>query len=162
MTTGAHQSGHPARSYAARTPFVDGPITDLAVFCSDARFGAQSEEFIAGLLGHSRFDRLVAPGGPACMLDWTTVLHEDIETIARLKWFLIENHEIDRVILIAHEGCAYYIIKLGVEPGGLVQKQRSDLGRLACRIRDVKPGLRVDAYLALVDGDRVVFQTVET
>lgn len=162
MPSDPDKPGHSSRSYTAATPFVDGPITDLAVFCSDARFGAQSEEFIADLLGHTRFDRLVAPGGPACMLDWTTVLHEDIETMARLKWFLIENHDIDRVILIAHEGCAYYIIKLGVEPDELLQKQQSDLGRLADRIRDVKPGLRVDAFLALIDGDRVVFEAVET
>lgn len=149
-------------SYIADHPFVDGPITDLAVFCSDARFGAQCEEFVARLLGHSRFDRLVAPGGPACMLDWTTVVHEEIETVERLKWFLIENHEIDRVILIAHQGCAYYGIKLGVPEATLRDRQESDLGRLANRILEVKPGLTVESYFAGVEGDRISFVAVPT
>jgi len=149
-----------AGSFTAETPFVDGPITDLAVFCSDARFGAQCEEFVARALGHARFDRLVAPGGPACMLDWTVVLDEEVETVERLKWFLIENHDIDRVVLIAHEGCAYYTIKLGVEPGELRQRQEADVRKLAARIREVKPGLRVEGFFAAVRDERVVFQAV--
>ena len=148
-------------SYVAPTPFVDGPITDLVVFCSDARFGAQSEEFIAQRLGHTRFDRLVAPGGPACMLDWTTVLDDDVETVERLKWFLIENHDIDRVILIAHQGCAYYTLKLGVGEQQLRQRQDSDLRRVVERIREVKPGLGVEAYFAGLDGDRVAFTRLD-
>ncbi len=147
-------------SYTAASPFVDGPITDLAVFCSDARFGAQCEEFVAKILGHSRFDRLVAPGGPACMLDWTTVVHEDAETVERMKWFLIENHEIDRVILIAHQGCAYYTIKLEVALDVLKERQKADLRKLADRIRDVKPGLAVEAWFAGVEGDRIAFEHV--
>ncbi|MCB9848977.1 MAG: hypothetical protein H6814_11245 [Phycisphaeraceae bacterium] len=153
-------TGPNSRSYTAPTPFVDGPITDLAVFCSDARFGAQCEEFVTQLLGHSRFDRLVAPGGPACMLDWTADIDEDIETIERLKWFLIENHEIDRVVLIAHEGCAYYTIKLGVDLGALRWRQEDDLRLVVDRIRDVKPGLRVEAYFAGVGGDHIDFRPV--
>jgi hypothetical protein len=147
-------------TFHSSTPFVDGPITDLAVFCSDARFGAQSEEFVTSLLGHSRFDRLVAPGGPACMLDWTADLDDEIETVQRLKWFLIENHDIDRVLLIAHEGCAYYTIKLGVGLGGLRWRQEDDLRRVSDQIRDVKPGLRVEAFFAGLEGDQVVFKPV--
>lgn len=147
-------------SYVASTPFVDGPITDLVVFCSDARFGAQSEEFIAQRLGHTRFDRLVAPGGPACLLDWTADLDDEVETLQRLKWFLIENHDINRVLLIAHEGCAYYTIKLGVDPGGLRWRQEDDLRLVADQIRDVKPGLRIESFIATLDGDRVIFKTV--
>ncbi len=146
--------------YRSNKPFVDGPITDLAVFCSDARFGAQCEEFVAQELGHSRFDRLVAPGGPACMLHWTVDLDDKVETVQRLKWFLIDNHEIDRVLLIAHEGCAYYTIKLGVEPEGLRSRQEDDLRRVADQIRDVKPGLRIEAYFAGLEGDQVVFKSV--
>ena len=147
-------------SYVARTPFVDGPITDLVVFCSDARFGAQSEEFVAQILGHSRFDRLVAPGGPACMLGASGALYDEGRIVQRLNWFLIENHDIDRVLLIAHEGCAYYTIKLGVEIGGLRWRQEDDLRRVADQIRDVKPGLRVEAFFAALDGEHVVFKPV--
>jgi len=150
----------PRLTFHSTTPFVDGPITDLAVFCSDARFGAQSEQFIASVLGHTRFDRLVAPGGPACMLDWTADLDDEVETVERLKWFLIDNHEIDRVILIAHEGCAYYTIKLGIGAEMLHWRQEDDLRKAVDRIRSVKPGLRVEAHFASVREGRVIFSPV--
>ncbi|MGE5193295.1 MAG: hypothetical protein ACM3U2_12440, partial [Deltaproteobacteria bacterium] len=75
--------------------------------------------------------------------------------------FLIEVHEIRRVVLIAHEGCAYYTQWLHVPPTQLEARQREDLVKAIRHVKRFGIDIAVDAYFARRQGDRVAFDRAE-
>jgi hypothetical protein len=78
--------------------------------------------------------------------------------LARQVKFLVDAHGLRRVVLIAHQDCAFY--KLVRIRGSLEQQQVEDLSRAANRIRGFAPSLAVDAYFALKVAGRVWFEPV--
>src|SRR3982751_5992469 len=96
-----------ATVYAARTPFDANRVGAAAVYCSDGRFGEQMDEFLHAGLGLPRYDRLALPGGAACLAGHTCAFHAK-HALERQLEFLIREHGLNRVVLIAHEGCAFY------------------------------------------------------
>ncbi len=74
--------------------------------------------------------------------------------------FLAEAHGIDRMVLIAHDSCAFYAMRLGFG-GDLEPQQHADLRQAAVMIRERLPEMRIDAYFARVaEGDRIRFEPV--
>ena len=71
--------------------------------------------------------------------------------------FLIRAHALQRVVLIAHEGCAFYTDRLGMSPIDLVQKQHEDLAKAAARVHEMHPEVAVETYFARLDGGKVCF-----
>jgi hypothetical protein len=61
---------------------------------------------------------------------------------------------LERVILIAHQDCAYYTHGLHISPEQLEAQQREDLHKAGRRIGSLFERLQVDAYFArkLPDG----------
>jgi hypothetical protein len=80
--------------------------------------------------------------------------------VAEQLRFLIVSHELERIVLIAHKGCGFYLKKLHVPEGRVRERQEADLHKAAERIRGLSAGLAVEAYIAGVEEGAVTFESV--
>jgi hypothetical protein len=145
--------------FESTVPFEGGRIRAAAIYCSDGRLGEQCDEFLHDALGLPRYDRLAVPGGAACLAGHFAAYREEDALRAQLE-FLITAHQLQRVVLIAHEDCAFYTTFLEASPVGLAEQQRQDLAKAAARIREMGRDLTVDAHLALLREGVVAFVPV--
>jgi hypothetical protein len=132
----------------------------LAVFCSDGRFTKAVDELLAKL-GHPHLDTLMIPGGPG-LLNHRTSGYSDCDTFTRSAEFLIREHTITTVVLLAHAGCGFYGRKFpDLTPAEIGERQVADL-RLASReLRATHPRLRVEMFVAVPSEQHVRFDRVE-
>lgn len=129
----------------------------LAVYCSDGRFSAACDDFLRNSLKLANCDRMVLPGGAGALVghDKAAIGHEGV--LDDLV-FLAEAHDIKRIVLIAHAGCAFYSERLGVREG-LADHQQRDLRQVRAMIQDRLPAVEVEGYLAqTTDGGRIQFE----
>jgi hypothetical protein len=145
--------------FTARIAYQASHPSALALYCSDGRFTEAVEELFRSL-GHDRLDTLTMPGGPGLFNVWIAGMG-DSSAITGGARFLIEAHAIRRVLLIAHEGCGFYRKHMsGRSPDQVRAQQEQDLHTAARSLEHTRAGLRIDAYYATVDGDRVRFALV--
>jgi hypothetical protein len=149
----------PQQLYCSDLPFDQSRIGAVAIYCSDGRFGEQFDDFLYGGLELPRYDRLAVPGGAACLAGHFAA-YRDGDTLASQLEFLVSAHQLRLVILIAHEGCAFYTQRLGTSPIDLVSRQHEDLVKAAERVRGINGELVVEAYYARLDDGRVAFDRV--
>jgi hypothetical protein len=135
-------------------------VRTAAVYCSDGRFGEQIDEFLSHLLGSALCDRLALPGGPASLRADPGLPDDSKGTLDQLS-FLVGVHEVQQVILIAHEPCAFYRERLGVPDVDQHDRQVEDL-RAASRVVGRLAPLTVDLYTARLVGERVHFRAVDS
>ncbi|MHC4349319.1 MAG: carbonic anhydrase [Planctomycetota bacterium] len=145
--------------YESVVPYEDARIQAAAVYCSDGRFGEQCDDFLHNALGLPRYDRVAVPGGPACLAGHFAAYREEDAVKAQLE-FLISAHKLQRVVLIAHQDCAFYTTFLDVSSVGLAEQQREDLLKAAARVQELGKDLRVDAYFALRHEALIAFEPV--
>lgn len=145
--------------HTSNIPFQVAPLETVVVYCSDGRFGDQTEEFLNRNLGLKRYDRLVVPGGAACLTGYHPSHMQDEGIFAQLR-FLIEAHALKRVVLIAHDDCGYYKLRLGVTPKQQDQPKRDDLVKAAENIRNINPQCEVQTYIARLNNNEVYFDEV--
>jgi hypothetical protein len=135
-------------------------IRALAIYCSDGRWGDAFDEFCHESLGLPRYDRFAVPGGAV----WLTLRHTDLlapYSAAREQLhFLVAAHELERIVLIAHYGCAYYADLLGADAEGCLPAQQEDLRTAANTLRGWFAGVRVDGYVAMRSGTDLSFHPV--
>jgi hypothetical protein len=135
-------------------------IHAAALYCSDGRLGEHFDDFLQNGLSLPRYDRLCLPGGPACVAGHPQAHLEEKGVVDELQ-FLVEVHKLRRVVLIAHQGCAFYATRLELKEPRLELLQRADLVRAAAFVNRVTGIDAIDAYFArLVDG-RMQFERVE-
>jgi hypothetical protein len=139
--------------------FDHARIHAAAIYCSDGRYGEQFDDFLHNELKLPRYDRVAVPGGPGCLAGHFVAYRDEDVLVAQLE-FLIRAHDLGRVILIAHEGCVFYLDRLSVPPEELAERQRADLGKAAARLWRIRPSLAVEAYLAWKRSDLVQFEPV--
>jgi hypothetical protein len=145
--------------YTSGVPYVAERIQAAAVYCSDGRVGEHFDDFLTHGLGLPRYDRIALPGGPACLAGHDAVKLRDQGVASELR-FLVEAHELDRIVLIAHAGCAFYGERLGLPGDALELQQRTDLAKAAAFIRRVTHVANIEAYFATPDNDQVNFSAV--
>ncbi len=131
----------------------------LMIRCSDHRLAHACETFVEDILKVSDYDLVVVPGGPQFL--------SALEYLPKFNWagrrwmrFLVDEHEVKRVILISHEDCGWYRHL----HGSLQEhdaRQQADLRRSAAHLKEIFPGLRVDAYFAAGQAPDVHFTRVE-
>lgn len=142
--------------FASATPFDERRVGAAAVYCSDGRFGEQMDEFLHSGLGLPRYDRLALPGGAACLAGHSCAYHAK-HALERQLEFLIREHGLTRVVLIAHEGCAFYKdLWLGLRT--IKEHQAVDLEKGAAAIRAATPELEIEMYFAKRKDGRVAFE----
>jgi hypothetical protein len=146
-------------SWSASLPFAPERIGAVAVYCSDGRFGEQFDEFLHERLELPHYDRLAVPGGAAALAGHVSAHREQGALVEELR-FLIDSHSLQRVVLIAHRNCGFYLKKLHYDERDLRRKQEEDLARSADVIRAMGRHLIVEAYFASVESDEVVIEPV--
>ena len=145
--------------YESSHPYDPARIRAAAIYCSDGRVGAHFDDFVQNGLSLPRYDRLALPGGPACLAGHTEAHLEEQGVVDELK-FLVDVHGLTRVVLIAHEACAFYGQRLNLPAPYLEPQQRIDLVKAAGFIRRMTPIRRVEAHYARHVGGRVIFEPV--
>jgi len=146
-----------AAIYESPPPYEQERIHAAAVYCSDGRVGEQIDDFLHHGLHLPRYDRVAVPGGPACLAG-NLVTFQEARGVEDAIRFLIRVHDLHEVVLIAHEGCAYYRERLGVSDASLLAEQRQDLEKAIRAVHRFQDGLRVEAFLARTAGSRIRFQ----
>lgn len=120
----------------------------LALYCSDGRWGDAFDDFCHKHLLIPRYDRWAVPGGPA----WLTPRESTGEFAHSAREqldFLVRAHELNRIVLIAHYGCAAYTQRLQVTPQECLPLQIEDVATAADTLRLWYPDIRVEGYLAM-------------
>ena len=75
--------------------------------------------------------------------------------------FLVKAHELERIVLITHYGCAWYGHLLQRPPEECLGEQTSDVQKAAATLGDWYPNLSVEAYLAMRTRDWLSFHRIE-
>ena len=143
--------------YKSQAKFNPKRIHAAAVYCSDGRFSEQFDDLLRNSLRLPDYDRVAIPGGPACLAGYPGVSHEEAVAVDQLE-LLITAHQLSRVVLIAHQECAYYTEQLGISPDDQEQHQREDLAKAVERIGWINPTVTVDCYLAHIEQKHIVFE----
>jgi len=147
-------------AYPSKHAFDEGRIGAAAVYCSDGRYGEQMDEYLHTCCGWPRYDRLALPGGPALLSGSLSVLWDE-ETLRKYLEFLVRVHGIKKLMLIAHEGCAFYSDWLRVPPDGIAKRQLADLQQARLRVLQMLPSLEVHTAFARRQGNQVLLYALE-
>jgi hypothetical protein len=156
MRNALEQRGSSRSVFTSKHAFEARRIAAAAVYCSDGRFGEQMDEFLHVSLELPRYDRVAIPGGAACLAGHVKGFHDRNSLEPQLK-FLIREHGLKKVVLIAHDGCAFYKdMWTGIH--STVEQQADDLKRAADVIRQWNTGVEISAYFARKVDGRVAFE----
>ena len=74
--------------------------------------------------------------------------------------FLVTAHKLTRIVLIQHQGCAFYTNRLKVRDQSLEQLQKADLVRAAYTIRHWVKIDQIEGYFLRQEGENFVFERV--
>jgi hypothetical protein len=146
--------------YESRLPYERARIHAGAIYCSDGRVGDHFDDFLQTGLSLPRYDRIALPGGPACLAGHPQAHLEEQGVIDELN-FLVEVHGLKRIVLIAHEGCAFYGTRLELKGPRLELVQRADLVRAAAYVHRITKIENIEAYFARLAAERMLFERVE-
>lgn len=146
--------------YESSLRYVSARIHAAAVYCSDGRIGEHFDDFLTNGLMLPRYDRVCLPGGPACLAGHPEAHLEEEGVVDELQ-FLVQVHKLKRVVLIAHQGCAFYATRLELKEPQLEQVQKMDLARAAAYAHRVTGLDAIEAYFARLREGRVSFERVE-
>ncbi len=150
-------SGHPR--WRSPQPFTTERIGAAAIYCSDGRFGEAFDDFLHNELGLPHYDRVAIPGGAAALAGHISAHREEESLLEQLR-FLIASHGLERIVLIAHRHCGFYLKKLHTPEERLLARQTEDLAKAAAALRSLGPSLNIDAYTALIDAGHVTIDPV--
>lgn len=140
------------KPYPCSIPYEAERIHAAAIYCSDGRVGEHFDDFLTNGLDLPRYDRIALPGGPVCLADRAETQLADHGIVDNLR-FLIKAHELERVILIAHQGCAFYAQRLELHLDEMENIQRRDLAKAAAFVREQVGLTRVETFFArIVEG----------
>ncbi len=145
--------------FESTAPYSPERIHAAAMYCSDGRMGEHFDNFLTVGLSLPRYDRVILPGGPACLAGYPEMIVNEESVVDELK-FLIDAHQLRRVVLVQHQNCAFYTSRLGLSEPRLELVQRADLVRAAAYISRVVKLDQVEGYFARIDNGRVRFEPV--
>ena len=143
--------------FVSTVPFDEDRIRAASIYCSDGRYGEQMDEFLHQGLKLPRYDRLAVPGGPACFSGSLSVFWEGHSGEQQLD-FLCRVHGLERLVLVVHAGCAFYLEWLKVRPEDLEARQVDDVVKAAARVHLAQPRLAVEAYFARRQEGKIWFE----
>jgi len=147
--------------FTSSIPLNESKADTLVIHCSDHRFQEHFNEFISKCLS-TKPDVLVIPGGPQVLIAASYI--EKFEWVGR-RWvkFLRDNHNLRRIVCIAHEDCGWYKnITIGnITIPILKERQISDLRKIRETLKEMFPKVEVDLWYAEKKGDRVKFSKVK-
>lgn len=150
--------------YESVVPWDPQRPDTVIITCVDGRWYHHFQEFArVHLKAGARTDFLAVPGGiePLTLFD---LVPKDFNFFRRRLEALVEAHGTRRIIVIAHQDCAWYRTRrLGPVTVDIRARQIADLRRAAVRLREMFAGVTVETYFARLSGtqpEKVVFDTV--
>ncbi|HLO40604.1 MAG TPA: carbonic anhydrase [Phycisphaerales bacterium] len=146
-------------NYESRLKYDEKRIHAAAIYCSDGRLGEHFDDFLQNGLQLPRYDRVTLPGGPGCLAGHPQAHLEEQGVVDELH-FLVEVHKLKRIILIAHQGCAFYGNRLELKEPRLELVQRADLVRAAAFVHRVTGLAGIEAFFARNVEGKIVFEEV--
>ncbi|MCC6428683.1 MAG: hypothetical protein IT435_17915 [Phycisphaerales bacterium] len=146
-------------TYQSTLRYDSSRIHAAALYCSDGRVGEHFDDFLTNGLSLPRYDRLCLPGGPACISGHPQT-HLEQEGVVDELQFLVQVHKLKRLVLITHQGCAFYANRLELKEPRLELVQRADLVRAAAFVHRVTGLDAIEAYFARLADGRVTFESV--
>lgn len=147
-------------NYKSPVAYCSSRMHAAAMYCSDGRMGEIFDDFLMNGLSLPRYDRMSLPGGPACLAGYPQVRLNEQAVLDELK-FLVEVHQLERIILIAHQGCAFYGTRLELKEPRMELVQRADLVRAASFAHAITGIEKIEAYFARLEADRTTFEQVQ-
>lgn len=147
-------------TYESKARYESARIHAAAVYCSDGRLGEHFDDFLQNGLNLPRYDRVALPGGPACLAGHPQAHLEEKGVMDELQ-FLVEVHRLKRVVLLAHESCAFYVTRLEMKEPRMELLQKADLVRAAAVVHRVTGLEAIEGYFARMVEGRVKFERVE-
>lgn len=149
----------PPSVYTSIEPWNPEPIRAMAIYCSDGRWGAAFDELCRRHLLVPRYDRWVVPGGPGCLIgrdgnDVSPFVREQVD-------FLVQAHELERLILITHYGCGFYGHLLQKSADECLETQMNEMKQAAALLKGWYPQMLVQPFLAMISGNALTFHAVD-
>ena len=134
--------------FESSLPRYEGRAHTLVIHCSQHDYQRQIDEFVRNHLDRESFDRLALPGGPQVFLG--------IEHLPKFRWagskwaeFLIAQHQLNEVFLIAHEECGWYKSLVGaVAAQSLRERVIEDLREARGMLKSYLSDVDVQAFYA--------------
>ncbi len=146
--------------FQSTLPYEKSRIHAAAIYCSDGRLGEHIDDFLQNGLMLPRHDRIALPGGPVCLAGHPQA-HLEQQGVVNELGFLVKVHGLERIVLIAHEGCAFYTANLQLDERRRELVQRADLVRAAAFVDQVTGIASIEAYYASLIDDHLSFERVE-
>jgi hypothetical protein len=144
-------------TFISTHPWNPERIGAMAIYCSDGRWGEAFDEFCHEGLRIPRYDRFAVPGGPLWLVMRDVSLMIAHSAARDQLQFLVKAHQLDRMVLFGHEGCAYYSHLLGSDPKTCLIAQLEDLREASKTLSGWFPAMTIEAYMARRSGERLSF-----
>ena len=151
-------------AYLTELPWSPDRPETVVITCVDGRWYRHFQEFAREhLKAGPCTDFMAVPGGVEPMTLEDDV-PKDFNFFRRRLEALVESHGTRRIVLIAHQDCAWYRERLNdVSAETLRAKQVADLRRAASWLRTRFDGVAIQPYFARRSGtspEKVVFEAV--
>jgi hypothetical protein len=132
----------------------------VVVHCSDPRYQPHFQDFLKAGRRLDRYGLIAIPGGVH-----TLTLVDRLPEYRRAGWrwleFLTKVTQPERVILIAHADCRWYVDnRFEPDMQRLRLRQVEDLERARVAIIERFNGLRVETYYTTLGSDGAVFEAI--
>jgi hypothetical protein len=150
---------HGAFTFTSSVPYEAERIYAAAVYCSDGRVGDQIDEFLHKGLGFPRYDRVACPGGPVVLASRFQAFWDSRGVEEQVR-FLTQVHDVRTVVLIAHEGCAYYARRLAIAAEHVEAEQKADLHAATRTVHRLASSVDVLRFIARRVEHRLAFEPV--
>jgi hypothetical protein len=132
----------------------------VVIHCSDPRFQPHFQDFLRKALGIEHYALIAVPGGAQFL---TLADYLPKFSWAGWRWlkFVMGMGSPERVILIAHEDCRWYLDQR-FWPGAssLREKQLRDVAHVRRELAERFARSKVESYYARVEKEQVVFEAL--
>ncbi len=147
------------KPFESSVRYESARIHAAAIYCSDGRVGEHFDDFLHAGLSLPRYDRVCLPGGPASLAGHIQANVGQQHVVDELQ-FLLQVHHLRRIVLIAHQSCAFYTTRLELKEPRLELVQRADLVRAAAFVHRVTGLDAIEAYFARLTSGNLCFEPV--
>lgn len=132
----------------------------VVVHCSDPRYQPHFQDFLRNGLGLDHYALVAVPGGPQ-----TLTLVDFLPKFAWSGWrwlkFLVNLTAPERLVLITHDDCRWYLDNRFAAPGSARARQVNDLQRVRGSFRERFGAVVCEMYYARLEGAEATFERID-
>jgi hypothetical protein len=131
----------------------------VVIHCSDPRFQPHFQDFLGRGLGLESYGLIAVPGGAQFL---TLVDYLPKFAWAGWRWvkFMVDLAKPERIILIAHDDCRWYLdLRFGrPDPARLRERLAQDLQRVRAALAERFGDRRIELYFARLEDGSATFE----